>query len=76
MCLETDRRKREMMKKKSVRDGAEYTLCILDAVHRLALAFLRVGNFLTTRCPGSGAACDDGAPIVKMALPLLSGVCI
>ena len=46
-----------------------------DVVHRLALAFLRVGNFLTGRCPGSGAACDGGAPIVKI-VPLLPGVCI
>jgi len=44
-----------------------------DVIHRLVLAFLRVGNFLTGRCPGGGAA---GAPIVKMALPLLPGVCI
>lgn len=37
-------------------------------VHR----FLRVGNFLTGRAPGGGgAACGDGAPIVKMGLPLL-----
>ncbi len=42
-------------------------------VHRLVLAFLRAGNFLTGRCPG-GAACGDGVPIVKMALPLLPGV--
>ena len=45
-----------------------------DAVYRLALAFLRVGNFLTGRCPGGGAACDDGVPIVKM-VPPLPGVC-
>jgi hypothetical protein len=60
MCLEIDGGK-ETWRKKSV--------------HRLALAFLRVGNFLTGRCPGGGAACDDGVPIVKMALPLLLGVC-
>jgi hypothetical protein len=45
-------------------------------IHRLALAFLRVGNFLTGRCPGGGAACVGGVPIVKMAPPLLPGVCI
>jgi hypothetical protein len=41
-------------------------------IHRLALAFRRVGNFLTGRAPGGGGtACGDGAPIVKMGLPLL-----
>jgi len=40
-------------------------------VHRLALAFRRVGNFLTGRAPGSGGTACDGAPIVKMGLPLL-----
>jgi hypothetical protein len=41
-----------------------------DAVQRLTLAFLRVGNFFTGRAPG-GAACGGVAPIVKMALPPL-----
>lgn len=35
------------------------------------MAFLRVGNFLTGRAPGGGAACGDGVPIVKIALPPL-----
>lgn len=47
-------------------------------IHRFTLAFLRVGSFFTRRAPGGGAACGDGAPIVKMALSLLPvvGVCV
>jgi hypothetical protein len=47
------------------------------AVHRLALAFRRVGSFFTRRDPGGGTVFGDGAPIVKMALSLLPvpGVC-
>jgi hypothetical protein len=41
------------------------------AFHRLALAFLRTGNFLTGRAPAGGGGCGGGAPIVKMAFPLL-----
>jgi len=61
-------------KKKRSSRGAVYMRIKADAVYRLALAFLRVGNFLTGRCPGGGAACDDGVPIVKM-VPPLPGVC-
>jgi hypothetical protein len=71
--------KRDMEKKKAFITMAQNTRGAFqaDAVHRLALAFLRVGNFLTMRCPGGGGGtCDDGVPMVKMALPLLPGVCI
>jgi hypothetical protein len=74
--LKIDEGKKKHEEKKAFIATAQNTRGAFQAgaVHRLVLAFLRVGNFLTGRCPGGGAACGDGVPIVKIALPLLPGV--
>jgi hypothetical protein len=72
LCSDIDGGKKDMEKKKAfIAMGNTGGVFEADAVHRLVLGFLRVGNFLTGRCPGGGAACDDGVPMVKKVLPLL-----